>query len=108
MVPLLCLNSMFKGMDHLIFGGGGGWGWDFLKKIVCFQTEAKKNVFNEVKKKFVLHSANFFEALFPQSYKGLQITQNFTCIKHVDLLLASSVLNVNYKIRTIHRNICKD
>ena len=48
----------------------------------------------EVKnKKFVLHSVYFFKALFPGSYKGLQITQNLTCIKHVDLLLASSVLN---------------
>ena len=28
-------------------------------------------------------------------------------IKHVDLLLAS-VVNVNYKIRKIHRNICKN
>ena len=47
------------------------------------------------KKKFVLHSVNFFKALFPGSYKGLQITHNLTCIKHVDLLLASSALNVN-------------
>ena len=42
--------------------------------------------------------------------KGLQITQKLSCInniKHVDLLLASSVLNVNYKIRKIHTNICK-
>ena len=31
---------------------------------------------NEVKdKKFVLHSVNLFDALFPGSYKGLQITQ---------------------------------
>ena len=59
-------------------------------------------------KKFVLLSVNFFKALFPGSYKGLQITQNLTCIKHVDLLLAISVLNVNYKIRKIHNNICKD
>ena len=59
-------------------------------------------------KKFVLHSVFFFEALFPGSYKDLQITQNLTCIKHVDLLLGSSVLNVNYKIRKIHINICKD
>ena len=28
--------------------------------------------------------------------------------KAVDLLLASSVLNTNYKLRKIHRNICKD
>ena len=53
----------------------GGGGWDFLKKIVCFPTGAKKNVFNEVKnKKFVLHSVYFFEAFFPGSYKDLQIT----------------------------------
>ena len=50
----------------------------------------------------------FFEAFLPGSYKGLQITQNLTCVKHVDLLLASSVLNVNYKITKIHWNICKD
>ena len=61
-------------------------------------------------KKFVLHSVKYFEADFHASYKGLQITQNLTCrpIKHVDILLASSVLNVNYKIRKIHRNIRKD
>ena len=51
---------------------------------------------------------NLLEALFPGNYKSLQITQNLTYIKHVDLLLADSVLNVNYKIRQIHRNICKD
>ena len=68
----------------------------FLKKIVCFPTGVKNNVFNEVKnKKFVLHSVNLFEALSPGSYKGLQIIQKLSCIKHVDLLLASSVLNVN-------------
>ena len=52
--------------------------------------------------------SEFFEAFLPCSYKGLQITQNLSCIEHEDLLLASSVLNVNYKIRNIHRNICKD
>ena len=97
------------GTDHLIFGGG----WDFFEKNSLFpvsvQVRKKSNVFNEVKnKKFVLHSVNFFKALFPQSYKGLQITQNLKCIKHVDLLSASNVLNVNYKIRKIRRNICKD
>ena len=51
---------------------------------------------------------NFCEALFSPSYKGFQKTRNLTCIKHVDLLLASNVLNVNYEIRTIHRNICKE
>ena len=43
--------------------------------------------------------------------KGLwmaSFTQNLTCMKHVDLLLASNVINVNYQIRMIHRNICKD
>ena len=90
--------------------GGGGRAVILLKKIVCFPTGAKKN--KKIKKlknkKFVLHSVNFFEALFSGSYKGLQITQKLLCINHVDLLLASSVLNVNYKIRKIHRNICKD
>ena len=77
--------------------GGAGI---FLKKIVCFPTGAKKiKVFNEVKnKKFVLHSVKFFEALFPGCYKGLQITQNLTCIKHVDLLLASSVMCIKCKL----------
>ena len=59
----------------------------FLKKKCLFpyKSEKKSNVINEVKnKKFVLHSMNFSEALFPGSYKGLQITQNLTCIKHVD------------------------
>ena len=51
------------------------------------------------------HSEYFFEAFSPGSYKGLQITQNLTCINHVDLLLASSVLNINYTVRKIHRNI---
>ena len=32
----------------------------------------------------------FFEALFPQSYMGLQITQNLTCIKHVDSTVAKN------------------
>ena len=69
----------------------------------------KINVFKEVKnKKFVLHSVNFFEALFSRSYKGLQITKFNMYTKHVDLPLASNVLNVNYKIRKIHRNICKE
>ena len=41
----------------------GGLGF-FEKKIVCFHTGAKKyNVFSKVKKKFVLHSVNFFEDL---------------------------------------------
>ena len=67
----------------------------FLKKIVCFPTGAKKiNVFNEVKNKKFSSFSVFFEAFFHGSYKGLQITQNLTCIKHVDLLLARSVLNV--------------
>ena len=42
---------------------------------------------------------NLLEELFPRNYKCLQITQNLACIKHVDLVLASSVLNVNLKIR---------
>ena len=29
---------------------------------------------------FVHRSVNFFEALFPGSSKGLQVTQNLTCI----------------------------
>ena len=73
---------------HLRDGPFDIQGRDFFEKKVCFHTE----VFNEVKnKKFVPYSANFFEALFPGSYKGLRITQKLTCIKHVDLLLASRV-----------------
>ena len=34
----------------------------------------------------------FFETLFPGSFKGWQITQKLTRIKHVDLFLASNVL----------------
>ena len=101
-----CQNFKLR-TDHLIFRGGG---WEFFEKIVCFPTGAKKlNVFNEVKsKKFVLHSLHLFEAIFPRSCKGLQITQKLSCLKHADLILASIVLNVNYKIRKIvrPRNIC--
>ena len=69
-----------------------GRGWDFFeKKIVCFQTGAKKiNVLNQVKKKIVFHSVNFVKVLFPGSYKGLQITQKLTCIKRVDLPSSST------------------
>ena len=60
-------------------------------------------------KKFV-HSVNLFEVLFPGSSKVLQITLKLSCTfkMHVNLHLASSVINVNYKIRKIHWNICKD
>ena len=49
----------------------------------------------------VVHSVNFFEAhLEPTwSYKDLQITQKLTRIKHLDLLQAKSVFNLNYKIK---------
>ena len=100
-------NYGIPSTDHLIFGGGEGFGKFFLYP----NRSEKKNVFNEVKnKKVFLHSVNFFEALFTGKYKGLEITQYLTCVKHVDLLLASivHVLNVNYKIRKIHRNIYKD
>ena len=61
---------------------GGEGVWDILKKIVGFPTGAKKNKMSsmKLKKKFVLHSMNFFEALFPGSYKGLQITQKLSCM----------------------------
>ena len=73
--------------------------WDFFEKNSLFP-------YNEVKnKKFVLHSVNVFKALLPGSYIVLQITKKLSCIKHFDLLLASSVLNVNYKIRNIHIRI---
>ena len=63
-------------------------GWDFFEKNSLFPYRREKNKNKNKNKKFVVHSANFFEALLPQSYKGLQITQNLTCTKHVDLLLA--------------------
>ena len=86
-------------MDHLIFRGLG-----FFDKNGLFPNRSEKNKMSSKKlknKKFIVHSVNFFKTLSPGSYKDLQITQNLTCIiiKHVDLLLASSVLNVNYKIR---------
>ena len=88
---------------------GGGGGWDFFEKIFCFPTGAKKlNVFTEVKnKKFVLHLVNFFEALFPRSCKGLQVTQNLTCIKHVDLLGKQYIkCNLGRSIRIFVRSNC--
>ena len=48
-------------------------------------------------KKYVLHSVNFFKALFPGSYKGLQITQNLTCIKHVDLIFCKQCIKCKLK-----------
>ena len=82
-----CTASVY-GTDHFIFRGGVGAGI-FLNEIVFFApTGAKKNVFDKVKnKKFVLHSVRVLEALFPGNYKGVQITQNLQCMKHVDLLL---------------------
>ena len=75
------------GKDHLIFSWGG---WYFFLKKNSYRSEK-----NQINKKFVLHSLNLFEALFPGIYKVLQITLKLSCMKHVDLLLASSVLNVN-------------
>ena len=55
----------------------GGGARIFLKYSKCF-----------------LSTLNFFEAHFPRSYKGIQITQKLTCRpKHVDLLEASNPLN---------------
>ena len=69
-----------------------GRGWDFFEKNSLFPNRCEKiNVLNQVKnKKFVLHSVNFVKALFPGSYKGLQITQKLTCIKRVDLPSSST------------------
>ena len=84
------------------FSTSDGYRCKFVREINTFvslqERKKLKNIFNEVKnKKFVLHSVNVFEALFPGSYKGWQITQKLTC---VNVLLASSVLNVNYKQET--------
>ena len=71
-------------------------GWDFFEKNSLFPYRSEKNKMSSMKLKinslFFIQQF-FFEALFPQNYKDLQITQNLTCIKHVDLLLASNVLN---------------
>ena len=84
-------------------------GWDFLNKNSLFLYRSEKNIFNEFKNKVCSSFSEFcFEAFFSRSYKCFQITRNLTFIKHVDVLLASNALNVNYKIRKIHRNICKD
>ena len=45
----------------------------------------------------------FLRGTFPWELKKCAITRKFICIKHVDLLQASDVLNVSYKIR----HICK-
>ena len=87
-------------MNHLI----SGWG----RNIVSIQERIKLNFFIEFKIKVCSSLNEYFEAHFQGSYKGLQITQKLTCtnIKHVYLLQPSSVLNVNYKIRKIHSDIC--
>ena len=102
-----CYNSNIRDGPFDIQGGG----WDFFEKNSLFPYRSKKNKMSSTRLK--INSLFFIQQIFPkpffpQSYRGLQITQNLTCIKHIDLLLASSVLNVNYQIRTIHRNICKD
>ena len=94
-------------MDHLIFRVG----WDLFEKNSLFPYRSEKNKMYSTKLK--IYSLFFIQQIFskpffPQSYRGLQITQNLTCKKYVDLLLANNVINVNYQIRTIHRNICKD
>ena len=66
-----------------IIQGGAGI---FLKKIVCFPTGEKK-IMSSTKLK--IKSLFFIQSLFSKPFKGLQITQNLTCIKHVDLLLAA-------------------
>ena len=75
------------GMDHLIFRGGG---WDCFEKNSLFPNRGEKNKMSSTKLK-------------------IKILFFIQCIdQHVDLPLPSSVLNVNYKTRKIHRNICKD
>ena len=60
----------------------------FFERNSLFPYRSEKNKMSLTKnKKCVLHSVN----LFPGSYKGLQITQKLSCIKHIGLLLASSV-----------------
>ena len=88
-------------MDHLIFRGGGGW--DFFEINSLFPYRREKNKISSMKlKTFVLHLVNFVEALYPGSYKGLQITQKLTCIKHVDLpstsILANSITGIKCKL----------
>ena len=70
-----------------------------------YRNENNKISSNKLNIKICSSFSEFFEALFLGSYKGLQITQKLTCIEHVDLLLSSTVLNVNHKIRKIHIRI---
>ena len=96
----LTVDITHLGTGHLIFRGGGGW--DFFEKNSLFPYMSKKNKMSSTKLKinslFFIQQI-FLKPFFPQSYRGLQITQNLTCKKHVVLLLASSVLNVNYQMR---------
>ena len=74
--------------------------YTYLCVNVCF------NVFNQVKnKKFVLHSVNFVEGLFPGNYKGLQITQKLTCRKRV-VLPSTSTFGKQYTWYKIIRTNC--
>ena len=74
-------------------------GWDFIK-IVRFHIGVKKKLMKFFKKRLSSLS-EFFEGHFPESCKKLQlIAWKLICIKHVDLVQASSVLlNVNHKIK---------
>ena len=76
--PLSPLQRTLKGSiwNHLFLECGGMAGI-FLKKIVCFPTGKNKV---KLKIKVCPSFSEFFEALFPGSYKGLQITLNLTCI----------------------------
>ena len=90
---------------------GGGEAGILLKKNSLFPNRSEKNKMSSMKLKInslFFIQRYFFKALFPGNYKVLQITQYLTCIEHVDLLLARSVLNGNYTIRKIQRNIYKD
>ena len=91
----------------MILRGGG----DFFEKNSLFPNRGEKNKMSSTKLKIKI--LFFIQCIFSKPFsvgviKVCKIIQKLTCIKHVDLPLARSVLNVNYKIRKIHRNICKD
>ena len=110
---LKLISTLFSNIGLLRDGPfdikGGGAGIFFKNSLFPYRSE--KNKMSSTKLKinslFIIQQI-FSKPFIPQSYRGWQITQNLTCKKHVDLLLASNVLNVNYQIRMIHRNICKD
>ena len=82
----------------------------FLEKIVCFPSEKNKMCSMKLKIKSLFSFGEAFRS--PFLWELLRFANNtefnMYSLKYVDLLLASSVLKVNYKIKKINNNICKD